>query len=130
MKVKKAVSLYNGLQKCLPLTGVKLAYAIARTMKNIEPIVESYGVVQKQLMQEYGEKDKEGNFIFTGPNSIKLIAGKEQEYEEKMTEALEVDEKLNIFTITETDIPKGVSAEQMLSLVELIKFEEKKEVKK
>ena len=113
-------TLYNSIANIkLPL---KTTYKFARLLKRAELELEFYQTKFQEIIQEYGERDENGQYkVFDDGQSIAIIAGKEQECSEKLTELRNLDVEINDikFTIEELE-GIDVSISELACIMSLI----------
>ena len=80
---------YEGVKdKKLPL---KVAYKLNKLITKVEEEIVFYQNTFSKIIEEYAEKDENGNYIFIDENtSIKIIPGKEEECNKKVRELNEL----------------------------------------
>jgi hypothetical protein len=119
-EVLELQSLYNSILNVkLPL---KTTYKFTRLMKRAEAELEFYQTKFQEIVAEYGEKDKNGQYKFTEDGqSIAIIAGKEQECNAKLLELRNLDVEFNDikFTIEELE-GIDVSISELACIMSLI----------
>ena len=106
MKIRNSqiVNFINGVmnlkEKKLP---IKLGYAITRNIKIMDPIATSYEEERQKILGKYAEKDDSGNFkVEDGSYIISDISG----YEREMEELLEIENEMQLHTVTIDEIEK------------------------
>ena len=106
MKIKNGqiVNFINGVmnlkEKKLP---IKLGYAITRNIKIMDPIATSYEEERQKILGKYAEKDDSGKFkVEDGSYIISDILG----YEREMEELLEIENEMQLHTVTFDEIEK------------------------
>ena len=69
----------------LPL---KVAYKLNKLLNKLNDEIKFYQEEFSKIVQEYGERDKEGNFVYVDKEraSIKIIEGKKEECDKKIIE--------------------------------------------
>lgn len=112
--------LYNSIASIkLPL---KTTYKFARLMKRAEEEIAFYQAKFQEIIAEYGEKEEDGQYKFTPDGqSIMIIAGKENECNQRIAELRNLDvsiEGIN-FTIDELE-GIDVSIQELSCLMSLI----------
>lgn len=66
---------------------IKTTYKLAKLKKALESEVEIYQTELTKIIQEYAQKDADGNYIYTeDKKSIKIIPGSEKECNLKLLE--------------------------------------------
>ena len=80
---------YEGVKdKKLPL---KVAYKLNKLITKVEEEIAFYQSTFSKIIEEYAERDENGNYIFIDGNaSIKIIPGKEEECNKKVRELNEL----------------------------------------
>lgn len=63
-----------------------LGYKTMKLIKAVEVEEEFYNTRLRQIINEYGEKDSEGKFVYLDNGNIKVIEGKESQCEGEMKE--------------------------------------------
>lgn len=97
-------NFYEGVKdKKLPL---KVAYKLNKLILKVEEEIKFYQDTFSKIVDEYAEKDENGNYVFIDGNAaIKIIPGKEEECDKKIKELNELP--LNIegieFNLDELD---------------------------
>ena len=106
MKIRNSqiVNFINGVmnlkEKKLP---IKLGYAITRNIKIMDPIATSYEEERQKILGKYAEKDDSGKFkVEDGSYIISDISG----YEREMEELLEIENEMQLHTVTIDEIEK------------------------
>lgn len=71
----------------------RVAYKFSKLSKAVNLELDFYRQKLAEILQEYTQKDDDGNFIYLGENkeSIKIQEGREQECNEKLTELHNMD---------------------------------------
>lgn len=64
----------------------RIAYKFAKLLKTISIEAEFYRTQYSLYIEEYGERDENGNLIFTNDKSIKIIPSKLEECKNKFNE--------------------------------------------
>ena len=106
MKIRNSqiVNFINGVmnlkEKKLP---IKLGYAITRNIKIMDPVATSYEEERQKILGKYAEKDDSGKFkVEDGSYIISDILG----YEREMEELLEIENEMQLHTVTIEEIEK------------------------
>ena len=75
MKIGEAISLEKKLmdisEKRLP---VKVSYAIARNISELQKITESFETTRLSMVRQYGEKDANGDIVADEQGNVKIEA--------------------------------------------------------
>ena len=104
IRTSQIVNFINGVmnlkEKKLP---IKLGYAITRNIKIMDPIATSYEEERQKILGKYAEKDDSGKFkVEDGSYIISDISG----YEREMEELLEIENEMQLHTVTIDEIEK------------------------
>lgn len=117
MKNREILQMYNGLQLCGELKGIKFSFAVAKNNKilgrAVEPLVEEI----KKLQEEYATKDAEGapitkDNVYQIPDMVKFNAA----YKELM----DIDTEVVLHKIKQADLPQDISASQLSTILEFV----------
>ena len=88
--------------KSLP---IKISYTLARASKKVKEDVDFFTGKFQEIINEYAEKDENGNFVYTEGNQfIKVIDGKEDECQAKIAELESLETELDIEPISIDDL--------------------------
>lgn len=86
---------------------IKVSYKFNRFFNELDNEVKFFNTTLQKLIEEYGQKDEKGNFIYTDDNQgIKIKEDKFQECMDKINELNELEVNLNYipeFTLDELD---------------------------
>lgn len=97
-------NFYEGVKdKKLPL---KVAYKLNKLILKVEEEIKFYQDTFSKIVDEYAEKDENGNYIYIdGGAAIKIISGKEEECNKKIIELNELPLDIGeiSFTLEELD---------------------------
>lgn len=119
-EVLELQNLYSSISNTkMPL---KTTYKFTRLMKRAEEELAFYQSKFQEIVQEFGDKDEEGQYIMTEDGmSIKIIAGKETECNQRLLELRNLDVEIdNIkFSIEELE-GIDVSIQELSCLMSLI----------
>lgn len=128
MKNEELYVLYNGLKKCDKLSGVKIAYAIAKNKKVLFQefqVIESLDAHKNQVKYEREgielrkkcvEKDKNGEEklnIKKYEEGMKELIEKNKKVQEEFNKLMKEENSLKFFTVKMEDIPNDITVEQM-----------------
>lgn len=94
-------AIKNVLQECIDKKmPVKTSYKIMKIIKAIEEEEVFFASKMQEIINEYGEKDENGNYIQTGENSIKIKDGKIEECNAKINELNSIEIKIPDYKIS------------------------------
>jgi hypothetical protein len=97
-------NLYSSIKdNKMPL---KTAYKFTTLMRKVEAEVKFYQSEFAKIVEEYGQKDENNQYIFSEDGqSITIVAGKENECNERLLELRNLDVEINDinFTIDELE---------------------------
>lgn len=94
-------AIKNVLQECIDKKmPVKTSYKIMKIIKAIEEEEVFFANKMQEIINEYGEKDENGNYIQTGENSIKIKDGKIEECNAKINELNSIEIKIPDYKIS------------------------------
>jgi len=96
---------------------VKLAYKFMKFLKTTQKDEDFVNEKTKEFIEEYGERDKDNQFVYTDTGGVKVKADKHEECAAKMAELrdTEVDDYEITFTIDELEDLK-LSVEDITAL--------------
>ena len=105
--------------KILP---IKVSYKLAKVLLQLEQELGFYRSQYVNLLQNYGEVDENGEFVFGLNDSIKIKAGLEEECSKKVAELDELEFEIPDFELRLDDL-EGIefSAVEVAILVPFIK---------
>lgn len=73
---------------------IKTAYKLSKLIKTIEEEDQFYRTKFQELIEEYGEKDENGQYVLiNNDTSVKIIDGKQKECSEKMNDLQNIEVK-------------------------------------
>ena len=127
MKMNEVIELSNLYETIKDIKmPLKTSYKFSRLMRQVQTEIEFYQTKFKELVDEYAERDNNGEYIYSDDGqSISIIKGKEQECNEKIAELqnLDVDIKDISFSFDELETLENLnlSVAQMSCLIPLIK---------
>lgn len=102
---------------------IKTAYKFSKLMKKADEERQFYAEKLQEILEEYGEKDESGSFIYLNDEKslINIKKGKEEECQQKTKELqdLEIDFSNIKFTLDELKNTK-MTIENMMSLMPFI----------
>ena len=102
---------------------IKTTYKFTRLFKEIEEQVEFFNTTLSDLIEEYGQKDENGNYILTDDqNGVKIQEDKYEECMSKINELNNLEVNLDYipnFTLEELDNLE-LSIEEMVLLMPFI----------
>ena len=117
MKNRDLVTLYNGLQGCGHLTGVKFSYAIAKNIKKLNPTMEVIQEEVKKLQLDNAKIDKDNKPIIKESNyQMKDPIKFEEEYKKLM----DIDTPVELFKLKKSELPENITAGSMASISDII----------
>lgn len=87
----------------MPLN-IKVAYNIARIIREIEKENKTFEETRQKLLFKYGEKDSAGQLIINQNNQITIIPEQINNYNKEIQELLEEKIKLNVEPISLNDL--------------------------
>lgn len=96
---------------------IKTAYKLNKLIKKIEEENNFYNIKFHEIIEQYAEKDEQGEYQYIDENSIKIKEGKEQECYKKVSELqnLEIETPNITFSIEELgDINLTIDTVNML----------------
>ena len=104
MMLKDIIKLNNGLHilsdKKLP---IKLSYIIARNIYLTDNIAEATNKIRDNLLQQYGEKDKEtGELIVNNNGQVKIV--NLQAFASEIKKLMDNEEQINLLKINFSEI--------------------------
>ena len=96
---------------------VKLAYKFMKFLKITQKDEDFVNEKTREFIEEYGERDKDNQFVYTDNGGVKVKADKHEECVAKMTELrnTEVDDYEITFTVNELEDLK-LSVEDITAL--------------
>lgn len=104
IKNSQVVSFINGTlaiqEKSLP---IKIGYAIRKNLKMMEPIAAAYEEERKKILDEYAEKDGNGEYVVKNESYVIL---EQKAYEAEMQELLEITNELELHKIPYSELEK------------------------
>ena len=87
----------------MPLN-IKVAYNIARIIREIEKENKTFEDTRQKLLFKYGEKDSSGQLIINQNNQITIIPEQINNYNKEIQELLDEKIKLNVEPINLNDL--------------------------
>lgn len=87
----------------MPLN-IKVAYNIARIIREIEKENKTFEETRQKLLFKYGEKDSAGQLIINQNNQITIIPDQIKNYNKEIQELLDEKIKLNVEPINLNDL--------------------------
>lgn len=87
----------------MPLN-IKVAYNIARIIREIEKENRTFEETRQKLLFKYGEKDSSGQLIINQNNQITIIPDQIKNYNKEIQELLDEKIKLNVEPINLNDL--------------------------
>ena len=87
----------------MPLN-IKVAYNIARIIREIEKENKTFEDTRQKLLFKYGEKDSSGQLIINQNNQITIIPEQINNYNKEIQELLDEKIKLNVEPISLNDL--------------------------
>ena len=112
--------LYNNIVNVkLPL---KTSYKFARLMKRAEEEIAFYQKNFQEILEEYGQKDENGQYKLTPDEmSVLIVPGKEDECNSKLAELRNLEIEINDIKFTIEELEKiDVSIQEISCLMSLI----------
>lgn len=119
-EVLELQNLYNSIANTkLPL---KTTYKFTRLMKRAEEEIAFYQVKFQEIIEEFGEKDENGQYKMTEDGqSIVIIAGKEMECNSRLLELRNLEVEIEGITFSIEELEKlDVTITELNCLMSLI----------
>lgn len=109
----KEISAFEGIMNELSSLRLpaKTAYKISRIAKKVETELKTFYEMRLKIVQEYGEKDENGELVLAGPDSAKIreesISECNKELEDLLGVQVEFNDnlKISIDSFGDKDIP-------------------------
>lgn len=101
---------------------VSLAYKVNKLAKLVQPEIEFYYQQLNAIISEYAERDSDGKFVTTGPQSIKIQEDKLSECEQKLDELGKISVATDVRLLTIDDLDKLSTAGFTLTPLEIEAF--------
>ena len=119
-EVLELQQLYNSIFNIK--LSLKTAYKFARLMKRVESELEFYNQKFQEIVQEYAEKDENGQYkIIDNGQSIAIIPGKESECNAKLFELRNLEVVIDDIKFTIDELEKiDISIENLMCIMSLI----------
>lgn len=83
---------------------IKVSYAIAKNITNIEKEFEVYDKEKNKLIDKYGEKDDDGNLKLDANGNVNIVD--KENWNKEFKELLEIENDVCIHKINEEDLFK------------------------
>lgn len=117
-------TLSNIMSQKLPFS---LAYKFSKLAKIVDENIQFYSTSLKQLIDEYAEKDEEGNILHdeNNPDMIKVEFTLVEEFQQKVEELsnVEVADKVPTFTFSDLEDKIELTTQEVLALMPIIREE-------
>lgn len=105
MKTFEIQNIYTGLvgikTKKLP---IKLAFVLSRNMKKLEEVVQDVDENRQKLLNQYGEKDDDGNLVVADDGNVKIMDA--NNFVAEMSEVMETEVDITLDKVSRSDIEK------------------------
>jgi len=120
MKVKEIIKIWNSIHSIPQNTS--LWWCIIRNKRILQPIVEEYNSLVKEIIKETAKKDKDGKPIEEGKG---VLIDKTKEYSALVNSLLEEEKNVELFIVqlTEDIINEKLSPLHMENLIGTIIME-------
>ena len=73
----------------------KLAWSVARLLKNAEKEIQEFNDTRMELIKKYGEKDDQGELITDEKGNCKILPDSISEFTNELNELIETEIELN-----------------------------------
>lgn len=123
MKLNEVVELYSNMRD-LATKEMKasLAFKFSRIIKSLENEIQNFEEQRQKLIDQYGEKDENGEVISQEDGSIKIQKDREEEMIKEYQDLMntELDLTFTKVTIDELDTIDGITPEKLIKLDSII----------
>lgn len=84
---------------------ISLSYKVHGLLKIVQPEIDFYYQQLNAIIAEYAEKDEEGKYVTTNPQSIKIQEDKLPECQQKLNElnSISASNEFDVFTLDDLD---------------------------
>lgn len=117
-------TLSNIISQKLPFS---LAYKFSKLAKIVDENIQFYSTSLKQIIDEYAEKDEEGNILHdeNNPDMIKVKTNLINEFQQKVEELsnVEVADEVPTFTFSDLEDKIELTTQEVLALMPVIREE-------
>ena len=117
-------TLSNIISQKLPFF---LAYKFSKLAKIVDENIQFYSTSLKQIIDEYAEKDEEGNILHdeNNPDMIKVKSTFVEEFQQKVEELsnVEVTDEVPTFTFSDLEDKIELTTQEVLALMPVIREE-------
>lgn len=126
----KIIDCLNMQQTLTNIVNQKIAFSLAYKLSKLTKVVEDnltyYYSSVRELLNEYGQKDENGELVEDGADSIKLIPERANEFYDKISELqnVEIADTIPIFTIEEFDDKIELTTIEFNSIMPIFSIEE------
>lgn len=94
-----------------------LAFKIARIARELNKEMETFNSEKQKLLQEYCEKDENGEFVTLDNGNIKIITDKIDDFTNELSSLLETTVEINVDKLPMDKIDDfNITPQQMLTL--------------
>lgn len=120
MKNKDVTTIYTELAKLAEDVTCewprKVSWAIAKNLKVLKDYTDLFGEEQKKLLDEYGERDENGDPTYLKDNIIRIKKEYIKDYAEKINELLNVDVDFKPYMVKLDELPENIQPSHMSAL--------------
>ena len=119
MKNREIVTNYNNIYGIINRNEkypVKLSYALSRNLKILEPLAKEFEDEKNKLLEKHGIKNLDGTFQRNAAGEYDIVTGHEQEWEQEITELLEIEVKVEPHMVSVADYPENIEPAIILVL--------------
>lgn len=117
-------TLSNIISQKLPFS---LAYKFSKLAKIVDENIQFYSTSLKQIIDEYAEKDEEGNILHdeNNPDMIKVKSALIEEFQQKVEELsnVEIADEVPTFTFSDLEDKIELTTQEVLALMPVIREE-------
>ena len=117
-------TLSNIISQKLPFS---LAYKFSKLAKIVDENIQFYSTSLKQIIDEYVEKDEEGNILHdeNNPDMIKVKSTLVEEFQQKVEELQNVEIADEVLTFTFSDLEDKIelTTQEVITLMPVIREE-------
>lgn len=117
-------TLTNIVNQKLPFS---LAYKFSKLAKIVDENIQFYSTSLKQIIDEYAEKDEEGNILHdeNNPDMIKVKSALIEEFQQKVEELsnVEIADEVPTFTFSDLEDKIELTTQEVLALMPVIREE-------
>lgn len=104
-----------------------LAYKFSKLAKIVDENIQFYSTSLKQIIDEYAEKDEEGNILHdeNSPDMIKVKSTFVEEFQQKVEELqnVEIADEIPTFTFSDLEDKIELTTQEVLALIPVIREE-------